>query len=50
VLYPRATHYVSNKENTFPFLFLGYIYIYIFLFFFNNFGKRIKECYVIKEE
>jgi hypothetical protein len=25
VLYPKVTHYVANKENTSPILFLGYI-------------------------
>jgi hypothetical protein len=39
VLYPRATHYAANKENTFPFLFLGYICFFVF---FNNFGKKNK--------
>jgi hypothetical protein len=35
------------KENTFPFLFLGYIDFFVF---FNKFEKRIKECYVTKAE
>jgi hypothetical protein len=29
VLYPRATHYAANKENTFPFLFLGCIFFFL---------------------
>jgi hypothetical protein len=48
VLYPRATHYASNKENTFPFLFFG-VYL-IFLFFSIIVEKRIKEYYVTMEE
>jgi hypothetical protein len=40
VLYPRVTHYAANKENTFPFLFLGYILF--FCVFFNNFGQKNK--------
>jgi hypothetical protein len=40
VIYRRATHYAANKENTFPFLFLGYICS--FFVFFINFGKKNK--------
>jgi hypothetical protein len=35
------------KKILFPSSFLG---IFDFFVFFNNFGKRIKECYVTKEE
>jgi hypothetical protein len=48
VLYPRATHCAANtKKILFPSSFWG---IFDFFVFFNNFGKRIKECYVTKEE
>jgi hypothetical protein len=48
VLYPRVTHYAANtKKILFPSSFWG---IFDFFVFFNNFGKRIKECYVAKEE
>jgi hypothetical protein len=49
VLYPRVTHYAANKKKIlFPSSFWG-IFDFFFVFF-NNFGKRIKECYVTKEE
>jgi hypothetical protein len=35
------------KKILFPFSFWG---IFDFFVFFNNFEKRIKECYVTKEE
>jgi hypothetical protein len=48
VLYPSVTHCLANtKKILFPSFFGG---IFDFFVFFNNFGKRIKECYVTKEE
>jgi hypothetical protein len=48
VLYPKVTHCAANtKKILFPSSFWG---IFDFFIFFNNFGKRIKECYVTKEE
>jgi hypothetical protein len=37
----------NKKKILFPSSFWG---IFDFFVFFNNFGKRIKECYVTKEE
>jgi hypothetical protein len=43
-----VTHCAANKKKIlFPSSFWG---IFDFFVFFNNFGKRIKECYVTKEE
>jgi hypothetical protein len=49
VLYPRATPCAANTKKI---LFLSSFWgIFDFFFvFLNNFGKRIKECYVTKEE
>jgi hypothetical protein len=38
VLYPRATHYAANKENTFPILFFG-----VYLIFFCSFLMILKK-------
>jgi hypothetical protein len=35
------------KKIIFPSSFWGIFYLFVF---FNNFGKRIKECYVTMEE
>jgi hypothetical protein len=48
VLCPRATHCAANKKKMcFPSSFWG---IFDFFVIFNNFGKRIEECYITKEE
>jgi hypothetical protein len=51
VLCPRETHCAANnKKILFPSSFWG---IFDFFVFFNNVGKlekRIKECYVTKED
>jgi hypothetical protein len=48
VIYPRVTHCDANKNKIlFPSSFWG---IFDFFVFFNTFGKRIKECYITKEE
>jgi hypothetical protein len=38
------------KKILFPSSFWGIFDFFSFFVFFNNFGKRIKECYVTKEE
>jgi hypothetical protein len=51
VIFPRETHCAANnKKILFPSSFWG---IFDFFVFFDNLGnleKRIKECYITKED